>query len=51
MWCNNVYAPIVDYWMVLYNGESQVVMVTKKNDDGEVAVFSNSLLALFKEGV
>ena len=47
----NVYAPIVDYWMLLYNGESQVVMVAKKNDDGEVAVFSNPLLELFKEGV
>ncbi|MBR1920483.1 MAG: zeta toxin family protein [Kiritimatiellae bacterium] len=46
----NEYAPMADYWTLLYNGEAQVVMVAKK-DSGGVAVFSNPLLKLFKEGL
>lgn len=30
--------------VLLYNGESQVVMVAKKDDDGESSVFSEPLL-------
>ena len=41
---------MADYWTLLYNGEAQVVMVAKK-DSGGVAVFSNPLLKLFKEGL
>ena len=47
----DVYAPMADYWTLLYNGESQVVMVAKKGSDRESDVFSDSLLKLFKEGL
>lgn len=47
----NVYAPMSDYWVLLYNGESQVAMAAKKDGDGGLAVFSEPLLELFKEGI
>jgi len=46
-----LYAPIVDYWTLLYNGDSQVVMVARKDNGNGTAVFSDTLLKLFKEGV
>ena len=47
----NLYAPIVDYWTLLYNGDAQVVMVARKDNGYGSAVFSDSLLRLFKEGL
>lgn len=47
----NLYAPIVDYWTLLYNGDAQVVMVARKDNGYGTAVFSDSLLRLFKEGL
>ena len=46
-----LYAPIVDYWTLLYNGDSQVVMVARKDNGFGTAVFSDKLLKLFKEGL
>ena len=46
-----MYAPIVDYWTLLYNGDSQVVMVARKDNGFGTAVFSDKLLKLFKEGL
>ena len=46
-----LYAPIVDYWTLLYNGDAQVTMVARKNNGNGTAVFSESLLELFKEGL
>ena len=46
----NVYAGIADYWTLLYNGDAQVVMVARKNNDG-IAIFSEMLLNRFKEGL
>lgn len=47
----SLYAPIVDYWTLLYNGDAQVVMVARKDNGYGTAVFSDSLLGLFKEGL
>ena len=47
----NLYAPIVDYWTLLYNGDAQVVMVARKDNGYGTAVFSDSLFQLFKEGL
>jgi len=46
----NLYAPLVDYWTLLYNGDAQVVMVARKHGE-DIAVFSDSLFKLFKEGL
>ena len=42
------YAPMVDYWTLLYNGDSQVVMVARKDNGYGTAIFSDSLFKLFK---
>ena len=47
----HLYAPIVDYWTLLYNGDAQVTMVARKNNGNGIAIFSESLLELFKEGL
>ena len=47
----SLYAPIVDYWTLLYNGDSQVVMVARKDNGYGTNVFSDSLYQLFKEGL
>ena len=47
----NLYAPIVDYWTLLYNGDAQVVMTARKDNGYGTAVFSDSLFQLFKEGL
>ena len=44
-----MYAPIVDYWTLFYNGESQMDMVARKDIDNHLTVFSESLYRLFKE--
>ena len=45
-----VYAPLVDQWTLFYNGDAQTHMVARKSADGAISVFSEPLLALFKEG-
>jgi len=45
-----VYAPLADQWSLFYNGDAQSHMVARKSADGSTAVFSEPLLALFKEG-
>lgn len=47
----SAYAPIVDYWTLLYNGDAQVVMVARKDNGLGVTVFSDSLYKMFKEGI
>ena len=47
----NLYAPVADYWTLLYNGDAQIVMVARKDNGYGTAVFSDSLLQLFKEGL
>lgn len=47
----NLYAPIVDYWTLLYNGDAQVVMTARKDNGYGTTVFSDSLFQLFKEGL
>ena len=47
----NVYADLVDYWTLLYNGDSQVVMVAKKDNGNGTITFSDSLFQIFKEGL
>lgn len=47
----DMYAPIVDYWTLLYNGDAQVVMVARKDNGYGTAIFSESLFKLFKEGL
>ena len=47
----NVYAQLVDYWTLLYNGDAQVVMVARKDNGFGTAVFSDSLFQLYKEGL
>lgn len=47
----SLYAPIVDYWTLLYNGDSQVVMVARKDNGYGTNVFSDALFQLFKEGL
>ena len=46
-----LYAPIVDYWTLLYNGDAQIVMVARKDNRYGTAVFSESLFNVFKEGL
>ena len=46
-----MYAPIVDYWTLLYNGDAQVVMVARKDNGYGTAVFSDLLSQGFKEGL
>lgn len=45
------YAEIVDYWTLIYNGDSQAVMVARKDNGNGTTVFSEALLKLFKEGI
>ena len=47
----NLYAPMVDYWTLLYNGDAQVVMTARKDNGHGTAIFSDSLFQLFKEGL
>lgn len=47
----SIYAPIVDYWTLLYNGDSQIVMVARKDGEFGTSVFSDPLFQLFKEGL
>lgn len=47
----HLYAPIVDYWTLLYNGDTQVTMVARKNNGYGTAVFSETLFKLFQEGL
>ena len=47
----NLYAPMVDYWTLLYNGDAQIAMVARKDNGYGTAVFSDSLFQLFKEGL
>ena len=47
----DMYAPIVDYWTLLYNGDAQVVMTARKDNGYGTAIFSDSLFQLFKEGL
>ena len=44
-----IYAPLADQWSLFYNGDAQTHMVARKDVGGSTAVFSESLLALFKE--
>ena len=44
-----VYSPLADQWTLFYNGDAQTHLVARKSADGSTAVFSEPLLALFKE--
>lgn len=45
-----VYAPLADQWTLFYNGDAQGHMVARQVSGGAMDVFSEPLLALFKEG-
>lgn len=46
-----IYADIVDYWTLLYNGDSQVSLVARKDNGFGTTVLSDALYNLFKEGL